>query len=140
MWIKTLTIVSDSSNKNDFVNTYPISIGLKSAQHDIVEIEYLKEYKELSHGINTIFYCMEKKRNTHVYFEVIESLGYHPERISMNGLMLGNSTYIPRFRYAANIKELAPYLYPCDNCLYKIKKDNIFLQVTKIVTSVLIGN
>ena len=48
-------MISDNSDKNDVVNTYPILVGLKSAQHDIVEIEYLKEYEELSPGINNIF-------------------------------------------------------------------------------------
>ena len=68
VWIKTLTMITDSSNKNDFVNTYSISIGSKSAQNDIIEIEYLKECQELSHGINNIFHCMEKKINMHISF------------------------------------------------------------------------
>ena len=62
---KTLIMMSDSSNKNDFVNTYPISIGLKSTQYDIVEINFFMNVRKcymvsiifLLYGKETKYVC-----------------------------------------------------------------------------------
>ena len=36
---------------------------------------------------------MQEKKNVHVHFEIIASLGDQPERRLINYLMLGNSTF-----------------------------------------------
>ena len=37
VWIKTVSFISDRLTKNDIVNTYPISIGNKAPNHDVLE-------------------------------------------------------------------------------------------------------
>ena len=93
VWLKTVTFVSDKYSSNDLANTYPISIGLKSSTHDIVERQFLNECKDLATGVGNQFYSTHKKRNVYVHFEIIASLGDQPERRSMNYMMLGNSIY-----------------------------------------------
>ena len=42
VWIKTLSFISDRLTKNDIVNIYPISIGHKAPNHDVVESLFVK--------------------------------------------------------------------------------------------------
>ena len=60
VWLKTVTFVSNAYSSNDLVNTYPISIGLKSSTHDVVEKQFLNECKDLAAGIENQFYSTHK--------------------------------------------------------------------------------
>jgi len=128
VWMKTLTFVSDTKTKNDIINTYPLSIGLKGASHDCVEEKFIMECKELASGRNNIIYCARRRRNVFVHFEVIASLGDQPERRSMNYMMLGNSTHSSRYGYAANIGAIAMYLPPCEKCFTGMKEKRNFIK------------
>ena len=97
VWLKTLTFLSDDFKTNNLKNTYAISIGLKSVDHDAVENRFLKETMELSNGVNNTFYSMILKRNVKVHSEIIASLADQPERRSMNKIMLGNSLFYHDF-------------------------------------------
>ena len=101
VWLKTLTFVSDSYCNNELSDTYPVSIGLKSDNHDVIEHKFIKDCTGLRNGKDNIFYYMRESRNIHVHYELIASLGDQPERRSMNYFMLGNSTYLSRYRYIA---------------------------------------
>ena len=101
VWMKTVTFISDDIQLNNLKNTYPISLGLKSNDHDVVENAYVRETLELSTGINNTFYSMFLKRNVKVHCEIIACLADQPERRSINKMMLGNSlffldSYIPQ--------------------------------------------
>ena len=73
--MKTGMLVSDSFSRNNIVNAYPISIGLKSDQHTAVESHFIKERTYVANGNNNKFHCMTRRKNTTVYFEIITSLG-----------------------------------------------------------------
>ena len=128
VWMKTITFISDSNTNNDIVNTYPLSIGLKSSSHDCIEEKFIKECSELCSGKNNIVYCSRKNKNLHVHFEILASLGDQPERRSMNYLMLGNSTYSSRYGYAANVGAISRFLPPCDNCFTGMKNNVHYIQ------------
>ena len=123
VWMKTVTILSNDFETNVLKNTYIISMGLKSSNHSDVERKYLKECEELGNGIDNIFYAMKLRRHVYVHFEIIAAIADQPERRSMNNLMLGNSMFVPRFRYAANVKEIAKILPACNQCVMKLKSN-----------------
>ena len=60
VWLKTITFVSNTFSSNDLGNTFPISIGLKSSTHDIVETIFLNECKDLAAGKQHQFYSTHK--------------------------------------------------------------------------------
>ena len=55
VWLKTLTFLSDDFHKNNLKNTYAISVGLKSEDHDTVENVFVRELHDLSNGENNTF-------------------------------------------------------------------------------------
>ena len=77
--MKTGMLVSDSFSRNNIVNAYPISIGLKSDHHTAVESHFIKEREDVAHGNNNKFYCMTRRQNVMVYFDIITSLGDQEE-------------------------------------------------------------
>ena len=127
VWIKTVSFISDRLTKNDIVNTYPISIGNKAPNHDVIESLFVNECNDLGSGRNNVMYCSRLKRNVHVHFEIIACLGDQPERRSMNFIMLGNSTHSARFRYSANLNAICLHLPPCPKCFTRMKNCKTFL-------------
>ena len=61
VWIKTVTFISETFKENNLHDTFPISIGLKSNCHDMIEKKFIDELVELGSGINNSFYCAKKK-------------------------------------------------------------------------------
>ena len=53
---------------------------------------------------------MAESKYVHIHFKIIAALGDHPERHSINYLILGNSIYISRYRYATNVGLIWDYL------------------------------
>ena len=128
VWIRTITLISESYEENSLENTYPISIGLKGENHDMIESEFAKELEDLSNGRDNNFFCMRTKKWIKVHFEVIAFLGDQPERRSINKIMLGNSTFGARYLYTANITALARNLPMCSNCLLNAKMDTLYIK------------
>ena len=58
-----------------------------------------------------------------IHFRIIASLRDQPERRAINKMMLGNSSFVPRFRYSANVKRIAQYLPPCIECLQSMRNN-----------------
>ena len=129
VWLKTVTLVSESSKSNDLNNTYPISPGLNSGNHDEVESCFISECKELCSGVNNKFYCTRRHKNVYVHFEIVALLGDQPKRRSMNYLMLGNSNYSSRYRYSANLQHISHHIPTYDNCLIRMKKEPNFIGI-----------
>ena len=75
VWIKTLTFFSSDYDSNKIENTYPLSIGLKKDNHDIIEQAMINELFDLKSGEDNIFYSKALNKNVHVHFEIIVSLG-----------------------------------------------------------------
>ena len=79
VWLKTLKFLSETYLFNDIKNTYPISMGLKSISHNLIESLYVKELSEIPSGIDNVFLCMQHKKHVWVHFEIIAALGNQPE-------------------------------------------------------------
>ena len=123
VWVKTLTFVAENTHANDERDTYPLSIGLKSKNHENIERMIVRELNELSSGINNDFYSAALKRRVLVHFEIIVSLGDQPERRPLNYIMNGNSKYAGRYGYACRTAELTNTLPCCLKCRNEIKKN-----------------
>ena len=128
VWMKTLIFVSDTETKNISINTYTLSIGLKSSSHDCVEEKCIHEYIKLASARNNIIYCARRKINFHVYFEIIASLGDQPERRSMKHMMLDNSKNSSRYGYGKNVRDISLYLPPCENYFAEMKEHKNFIK------------
>ena len=50
VWLKTLTFVSDSYSNNELGDTYPVSIGLKSDNHDVIEHKLINDCAHSTNG------------------------------------------------------------------------------------------
>ena len=88
--------------------------------------KYLNELYDLCHGKNNRFYSYNLKKFVTVHFEVTACLADQPERRSMNYLMLGNSTYHARFRYACDVLSIVNNLPSCDTCLRNMRKNVVY--------------
>ena len=122
MWVRTVTFLSGSSNNTRF-HTYPVSIGPKDADHDIVEDRFKEELKTLkNHAIKHYVYSSVLGKDIRVYGDVFASLMDQPERRSSNSLMLGNALFASRWGYSMNLKKLQNVLPPCELCYNKMKR------------------
>ena len=101
---------SDKFHQYKITDTYTISIGLKNEAHDCIERQFVDELNELKSGINNIYYSKYLKRNVHVYFEVIASLGDQPERREQNYLMNGNSNIFHKIQICCKFQFIAQVL------------------------------
>ena len=124
VWIKTLTFVAENTRTNDERDAYPISMGLKSNNHERIERMFVSELNELSSGINNEFYSTALKRRVLVHFEIIVSLGDQPERRPLNYIMNGNSNYAGRYGYGCKIADLTKTLPFCLKCRNQMKQNN----------------
>ena len=115
--------------KNKLSDTYPISIGLKASNRNLIEEIFVQECIELSNGINNVFYYMQERRNVVVHFDIVTSLGDQPERRSMNYLMLGNSTFSLRYGYASNVGAIWQYLLLCSICHNAMENNPLFFDL-----------
>ena len=121
MWVRTITFLSSSGNNSRF-HTYPISIGPKDADHDIVEHHFREELMTLkNHAIKHYVYSSSINSNIRIYGDVFSSLMDQPERRSSNSLMLGNALFASRWGYSMNLKKLQKVLPPCELCYKNIK-------------------
>jgi hypothetical protein len=131
VWIRTVIFISDTFCDNKLEDTYTISIGLKQNNHDVIEEKFLSELQDLSTGKDNKFYSMKRKSIGKVHFEIIAFRGDQPETISINKLMLGNSTFGARYLYAVNVKLIAKYLPLYNICLDKTKRDRTYISRQK---------
>jgi len=129
VWMKTVTFISTNFSKNKFQDTYPISIGLKGECHDAVESKFIQDCEELCSGKNNIFYSMKHKKNMHVHFEIIASLGDQPARREINYMMQGNSKFSSRYRFVADILSVSKYLPACQECYSRIQSEPNYLTL-----------
>ena len=124
LWIKTVSFVSDNNHESR-KNTYPIAIGPKGADHEIVESKLKTELLELKNKNKKHFvYSTVEKKQIRVYGDMFASLMDQPERRSSNALMLGNGIFSSRWGYSLNLNALKSVLPSCSSC-YKQNFQNI---------------
>ena len=125
--MKTVTRITEDSDKNMLEDTYPIMIGLKQQKYDYVERMLVKELGELSSGSNNTFYSTHHQRQMKVHFEIIVSSGDQPERRSLNYIMGGNSKFGAGFVYLGNIEAIKFHSPSYRRCLSNIRSNPTFL-------------
>ena len=116
-----MTFISDTFHDNKLHDTFPISIGLKSGCHNVVEPNFIDKINELSSGMNNLCYCAMKKKNVYVQFEIIASPRDQPKRREMHYFMGGNSRFCARYLFSANISFMVDVLPPCKECMINFK-------------------
>ena len=133
LWIKTISFVSQN-NRESRTNTYPIAIGPKGANHDIVEHKFKEELSQLkSHDKKHFVYSAIEKKNIRVYGDIFSSLMDQPERRSSNCLMLGNGLFSSRWGYSLNLKKLQNVIPSCSSCYQRNLQDVISCRKTNQV-------
>ena len=119
LWIKTVSFVS-GNNHELRKNTYPIAIGPKGVDHEIVESKFKKELLELKNQNRKHFvFSSVENSNIRVYGDMFASLMDQPERRSSNAIMLGNGTFSSRWGYSLNLNALQNVLPSCSSCYKK---------------------
>jgi hypothetical protein len=90
-WIKTVTLLPcyDPGSKIGEKSTFPIGIGRKQGDHEVVEQLFAKELQSLRCG-NCSFFNKKARSFVKVYLELITSLQDQPECWGSNYLMLGS--------------------------------------------------
>ena len=118
LWIKTVSFVSGNNHEAQ-KNTYPIAIGPKGLDHEIVESKFKTELMELKNkNKKHLVYSSIENRQMRVFGDIFASLMDQPERRSSNAFMLGNGTFSSRWGYSLNLKALQDVLPSCA-CCYK---------------------
>jgi len=120
VWMKTITIsVPHKITKNSHLYTYPVSVGLKSSNHEEVEEKFAKDLKLLSKGQDLKpFYYAALGTFVNVHAEIFVTLQDQPERRGANYIMLGNGRYTSRFGYAIDLLQLSDKIPACTDCFY----------------------
>ena len=54
-WVKTISFISNNDSEGSLYNTYLLSLGKSTDNHQEIEDIFMKELYELKHGINNIF-------------------------------------------------------------------------------------
>jgi hypothetical protein len=116
-WIGTVTISPPQGMKaNSLRNTYPIALGPKGADHELVEQIFMEELRQLSNGSDDLFFDKASNQMTRVHAEIFVSLADQPERRGTCYVQLGNSTYHPRFGFCCDIGSLEQCIRACHSC------------------------
>lgn len=136
-WMKTMTFLANDG-KQDLRHTYPLAVGHKGINHDLVNKYIEDEVQYLRNGNAGAIYDGATRKAHHFTIEIVATLGDQPERRSENGLSLGNATYHGRWRVSANTNELMTVLPCCDSCLLHLldakKEGNYTLPLPKCET------
>eukprot|EP00521_Asterionellopsis_glacialis_P012161 CAMPEP_0195305838 /NCGR_PEP_ID=MMETSP0707-20130614/36894_1 /TAXON_ID=33640 /ORGANISM="Asterionellopsis glacialis, Strain CCMP134" /LENGTH=1004 /DNA_ID=CAMNT_0040370041 /DNA_START=447 /DNA_END=3461 /DNA_ORIENTATION=+ len=124
VWVKTITICPPPSfqlhKKQQLNYTYPIALGPKGANHNIVEKHLAEELKSLQiNSPNNFFYDFASRTIVPVYVDMFVSMMDQPERRSANSIMLGTSTYTARWGMSLDFTSVANTIPTCAECLSK---------------------
>ena len=126
IWLQTLSFVAKNQNMEYRSNTYPMAMGPKGVNHDIVQESFRRELQSLRDCTKThMVYSATHKANIRVYGDLFVCLMDQPERRNSNGLMLGNGIYSSRWGYSVNIKSIYKNLPSCEKCLSLLKEKKI---------------
>ena len=119
IWLFTITVFLKYRGKDTAISTFPVAIGPKASNHDVVEEIIGLDYKKMK---STATLAMMGWSNESAPYQctfcadLFLSLGDQPERRNANVLMLGISRTHPRWRYACNYGKLKTILPACENC------------------------
>ena len=116
-WVKTISFISNNNSEGSLYNTYLLSLGKSTDNHQEIEDVFMKELYDLKHGINNIFYSSYHKKRVHIHFEIVAVLADQPERRSMCCWKMGNGRNTSRWKYAFDVKQIHQYLPLCSDCL-----------------------
>ena len=120
VWIKTMTIFTLSGKGLKNKLTYPLSLSVKGAEHELVEEEFFKEIELLRSGKPTIMYSRSHHSFVYVHADIFCILNDQPEKRSNLQLGNGNSLLHARFGYIINIKQNVNSIRSCEICTASI--------------------
>lgn len=115
VWILTLTLESKESGPAGVSHVYPIAVGLKGKDHNVVLRKIWDDLREIRNGLEV--FNGYKDATEKVRGEVVAWTMDQPELRGCNGLLLGGSTSHARFGYAVDISQLEEKMRPCRRCL-----------------------
>lgn len=135
LWIKTISFVGSKCSNSQHL-TYPLAIGPKNVDHEIVEKKFKEELNVLrSKNKKHIVFSSKVGKNIRVYGDVFASLMDQPERRSSNSLMLGNGLFSSRWGYSFNFKAVYQILPPCKVCFSNMKRSLILSEYSDLQKS-----
>jgi hypothetical protein len=123
VWIKTMSIHSRDTMSLPLTHVYPVAVGPKNVDHTEVEKIILQDILSLSMYNREQpweIYNGSKKKKEAVSVHLLAVIQDQPERRGNNGLMLGTSTYHPRWGYCMDFYENKEKLCPCNDCFTKM--------------------
>ena len=123
-WLKTVTIAPPPDKLHSLCNTYPIAIGKKSANHELIERQFALEMLQLRNGEHNPFYSSTLKSNVKVYVEMFASLQDQPERRHANYVMLGGGKFTARWGHAIDFASVATGVPACKDCFHQLLQMN----------------
>ncbi len=121
VWIKTITFIHPEENCT-FGHTYPVCVGHKGVDHDVVDSIINNDLLSLSIGPKHHYSPKGMKTKIGICAMLLCSLMDQPERRERNGLAGGNSNFHARFGYSCDWKKLAKVIPSCHQCLEVMKK------------------
>lgn len=114
IWMLTMTIGTILEDGHNLNHTYPIAVGKKKDNHDLVFQKVEENMKELRRG--QYFYVGSIKKKALIRFLDFAHLGDQPERRGLNYILLGRNKGTPRFGISGNHETLYPVLRACEAC------------------------
>lgn len=112
-WIRSVTIYSKEKNADE--NTYILSLGHKSENHNTINENFIKEL-EILNKVNEM-YCGHLKCTLKVVTQLLVYSGDRPERTALNHIQGHTGLSTRRWKHASFINEKT--LPSCPDCLMK---------------------
>ena len=117
-----MTFLTSFTRSSEFGNTHILSIGSKGLNHEEVISRVEQELLDLRDGK---FPPMYSAKTSQIVIPVMFSYVRHgdqPERLTINGLKLGQNTNHTRWGYSVNYKDTWPVLKSCSTCRNEISE------------------
>ena len=124
-WVKTVTIFTMDNHGNKVKGTYPLSLSLKGARHEVVEFQYLLQLSNLSSGEMMTAYSRSHKSIVYIHADLFCVLNDQPERRSNLGLHNGNSLLHGRFGIILDARQVQASIRSCKKCSASIIEESL---------------
>lgn len=120
VWLLTMTIGTILEDGHNLNHTYPVAVGKKGDDHDVVFQKVEEEMTKLRKGQD--FYVGSLKMKVPMRFLDFAHLGDQPERRGLNFISLGNRGGAERFAVSGGHREVYSKLRACPNCIMMNQK------------------
>ena len=115
-WLKSVTISPTKKMVHSSSHTYPLALGRKNTDHEIVGVLLSQDLLSLGSDRGVPMYSEKHGGIVQVRAKLYACLMDQPERRGENHLLAGNSNLHKRFGYSFPWHEFEDVLRPCQNC------------------------